>query len=235
MLSIPAMEDHVWKAIQRTINKFREHPAYFFTESDITSYLYRALYSKKLEVSAHGRKIYTVHREYPTNFRYEKQTIASVETVPSLVDPSGKRGNYDLAVLDPTFVANSLNFEDVVNKDIRGLIKMLDRPDSDSHLVFAIELKYIINSSKEWIRQIEMDNAKMKFAIQNNVTHGVNLVFCNTAPTYIADFKKALDSAAPEVCAVFIQSHYDQGLKKTPLPHVNVNYQPRGNSPFKPS
>jgi hypothetical protein len=76
---MPATPDQirtaVWNAIRRTLNKFRENPYYFFTESDIHSYLYHCLHSSHFEIVRENRRIYLVHREYPTNFRYSKEAL----------------------------------------------------------------------------------------------------------------------------------------------------------------
>lgn len=128
------IEEHVWKAISSTINKFREHPAYFFTESDITSYLYMRLYTSKLAVDVHDRWIYCVHREYPTNFRFERDGIIEADNVASLVDPTpAQRGNYDLVVLNPNYVRNSRRFAVVVYKSIAGLREHYDAGNSPTH------------------------------------------------------------------------------------------------------
>lgn len=76
MLDKKDLNDAVWEAINRTINKFREHPYYFFTESDIHSYFYHSIYSSKYDVLTKDKeRIYCIHREYPTNFRYKKSEL----------------------------------------------------------------------------------------------------------------------------------------------------------------
>ena len=105
------INDAVWKAIDKTINKFREHPYYFFTESDIHSYFYYALYSSEHEaLTKDGKPMYCIHREYPTNCRYNKKELLdnTISEPCNLEGTSGSRGHYDMAVLDPDFI-NKVN------------------------------------------------------------------------------------------------------------------------------
>lgn len=39
-IQVDQIKKSFWDAVRKTINKFREHPCYFFTESDIVSYFY---------------------------------------------------------------------------------------------------------------------------------------------------------------------------------------------------
>lgn len=63
-------------AIKKTVNKFRECPHLFFTETDMHAYFYHCLYSTRLEVKT-GDGILTtrLHKEYPTNFRYTRSDM----------------------------------------------------------------------------------------------------------------------------------------------------------------
>ena len=73
VMKLREIEEIVKKGIKKTINKFRENPLYFFTESDLHSYFYYSIYSSKLEVVKNNKRICLIHREYPTNFRYHKK------------------------------------------------------------------------------------------------------------------------------------------------------------------
>ena len=144
------INDAVWRAINKTINKFREHPYYFFTESDIHSYFYHALYSTKHEVSTIDKKrIYCIHREYPTNFRYKKSKLLNknYKKPYDLNKRKGKRGNYDIAVLDPVFIKNANSKQDIVNKSVK-LLEIRTKNNKNfvksKELLFAI---YFINYS----------------------------------------------------------------------------------------
>jgi hypothetical protein len=180
----------VWKAIDKTINKFREHPYYFFTESDIHSYFYYALYSSKHEALTKDEKpMYCIHREYPTNFRYNKKELLDNTILEpcNLEGTSGSRGHYDIAVLDPDFI-NKVNSEkDIINKNVSLVIKRAKNNKNfanDKELLFAIEFKYVINNSKNFVNEVKMDNKKLLFAIESGgAAKAVNLVFCNVDST----------------------------------------------------
>lgn len=225
---IDKINEKVWESINSTINKFREHPYYFFTESDIVSYLYHRLYSTNHEELTKDRKrIYLVHREYPTNFRYKKSELLKEdfkEPYP-LNKKEGDRGNYDLAILDPTFVKNADSEEDIVNKNVR-LLEI--RTENNEHfknskeLLFAVEFKYIINNSKNFVNEVKMDNKKLLFAKEyGGAEKVVNLVFCNIKYHYIDDLKKEIQSANDKILSIFVQSYFDEKKKETPRPLMN--------------
>jgi len=211
----------VWEAIRKTINKFRENPYYFFTEADIITYSCQSLYCTKLEVVRDNRRIYCVHREYPTNFRYDKDRLLDPGYQPyPLKKRRGTRGNFDLAVLNPEFMRNSeRSLNDIVNKNVRNLEAREE--SARDELLFAIEYKYIINSSLSFEREIQMDNTKLKFALQSGAMTAVNLVFCNTNPKHLAFFRDAVLSADPKVISVFVMSYYKENTKRTPAPETN--------------
>ena len=65
----------VYDGIRKTINRFREKPFFYFTESDIHASLQRDIMeggSKELVHREDGIAVSLVHLEYPTNFRYKK-------------------------------------------------------------------------------------------------------------------------------------------------------------------
>lgn len=225
---IDKINEKVWEAINSTINKFREHPYYFFTESDIVSYFYHKLYSTTHEqLTQDGKKIYLVHREYPTNFRYKKSELlkSSFKEPYSLDTKEGDRGNYDLAILDPNFVKNANSEEDIVNKNVRLLeIRTVNNKNFEisKELLFAIEFKYVINNSKNFVNEVKMDNKKLLFAKEfGGAKEVINLVFCNIEYHYIDDLKKEIQTANNDILSVFIQSYYDGKKKETPRPLMN--------------
>lgn len=222
---IDKINEKVWESINSTINKFREHPYYFFTESDIVSYLYHRLYSTNHEELTKDRKrIYLVHREYPTNFRYKKSELLKEdfkEPYP-LNKKEGDRGNYDLAILDPTFVKNADSEEDIVNKNVR-LLEI--RTENNEHfknskeLLFAVEFKYIINNSKNFVNEVKMDNKKLLFAKEyGGAEKVVNLVFCNIKYHYIDDLKKKYN---PQMTK-FFQFLFNPTLMKRKKKHQDL-------------
>ena len=222
------INDAVWGAINKTINKFREHPDYFFTESDIHSYFYHALYSSNhKELTKYDEQIYCIHREYPTNFRYKKSKLLNknYKKPYDLNKRKGKRGNYDIAVLDPVFIKNANSKQDIVNKSVKLLeIRTKNNKNfvNSKELLFAIEFKYVINNSRKFIGEVIMDNKKLLFAkVSGGARKAVNLVFCNVNFRHEDDLIGVIKKASDEILSVFIQSYYKDGEKITPKPKMN--------------
>ena len=223
------INDAVWKAINKTINKFREHPYYFFTESDIHSYFYYALYSRKHEVSTIDKKrIYCIHREYPTNFRYKKSELLNEDFKEpyKLEDESGSRGHYDMAVLDPDFIKNVNSEKDIINKNVSLVVKRVQNNKdfvNSKELLFAIEFKYVINNSKNFVDEVKMDNKKLLFAKDfGGAIEAVNLVFCNVNSTkHTGRIITEVQSADKKILSVFIHSYYEGKDKRTSKPEMN--------------
>jgi hypothetical protein len=98
-----SLEDNIEKCINALLEKFLKWPLNFFTESDAHSYLYYYFFrfgSKEIKKPYHtndSKRTVLIHREYPTSFRYRKETM-------QLDEKKGGRGHYDLVVLDPEFV-----------------------------------------------------------------------------------------------------------------------------------
>ena len=111
MITKGEIEGIVKKGIKKIINKFRENPLYFFTESDLHSYFYSSIYSGKLEVVRNNKRICLIHREYPTNFRYHKKKLIQDDYYDPypLADKKGDRGNYDMVVINPEFAKEYSN------------------------------------------------------------------------------------------------------------------------------
>ena len=218
----------VWDSIRQTINKFRENPFYFFTESDIHSYLYHCLYSGNLEVERENRRIYLVHREYPTNFRYNKEALL----LPDYIEPyplssrQGDRGNFDLAVINPEFVTTAPRIEDVVNKDV---VLVQDRIETNleavrRELLFAVEFKFVTRNTISFVTEVLQDNKKLSFAKQWGAVEVVNLVFCNIQDTasYVSQIQKAVTEAPKDLHAFFVHAFYKNGQKQSPKLISNV-------------
>ena len=223
------LNDEVWRAINKTINKFREHPYYFFTESDIHSYFYHALYSTQHEVSTTDKKrIYCIHREYPTNFRYNKKKLLdnTISKPCELEGELGSRGHYDMAILDPDFIKNINSEKDIINKNVSLVIKRAQNNKNftiSKELLFAIEFKYVINNSKNFVNEVKMDNKKLLFAKYfGGACEAVNLVFCNVNSTkYIEPIITEVKNADKEILSIFIHSYYEGKEKRTPRPIMN--------------
>jgi len=122
------IEKHVWNGVRKTINKFREQPYYFFTESDIVTYFCQCLFTSRLEVFIKNRKVYLVHREYPTDFLYQKKKLLIEHYEPTAMEiylkgneklSNVSRGHYDCVVLNPRFVESG-DIIEIINKTING-------------------------------------------------------------------------------------------------------------------
>jgi len=83
--------EEVGSAIRALVEKFVEMPYFFYSEQDMQAYLYHDLISGKLgeffvETDFDDKSV-LLHREYPTLRIY----------------PGGRRGHFDLAVIDPEY------------------------------------------------------------------------------------------------------------------------------------
>jgi len=215
------LKERVKETIKSTINKFMEHPYCFFTESDIISYFYHRLYLKQYEQQTKDKeRIYLVHREYPTNFRYRKKDLLDDSfnmpydlSKSKRKDIKAKRGNYDLVILDPEFVKKANSKEDIINKSIR-LLEIRASNSKGQELLYAIEFKYIINNNHNYIKEIKMDNKKLLFAIQDGgVGEAINLVFCNINYYYIEELKKEIVAASKDIKLIFAHKYYKNNKK----------------------
>lgn len=218
----------VWDAIRKTINKFREQPFYFFTESDIHSYFYCSSYSSNFEVKRDNKPIYLIHREYPTNFRYYRDDLLNPdfkEPYP-LSEKKGGRGKFDVAVLNPSFVLSAPSIEDIFNKNVRLVEERIDKDLEavQKEILFAIEFKYIngYGNLNSFTDEIIMDNKKLEFCKKWGGKEAVNLVFCNMN---LSDdnLKNVTLQASPQIHAFFIQSYYEADKKITPSIKANKN------------
>jgi len=85
----------VGSRIKALVEKFMEMPYFFYSEQDMHAYLYHKLISGKLGeffVETHfGDKSILLHKEYPTLRTY----------------PGGRRGHFDLAIIDPEHASES--------------------------------------------------------------------------------------------------------------------------------
>lgn len=222
-MTVDEIQKHVWKSIAGTIEQFRERPDYFFTESDIHSYLYHRLYSSRMEYrrSKTSNPVYLVHREYPTNYRYTRASLLLPEFQPvPLGVKQGDRGNYDLVVLHPSFV-QSYRVEDVINKDNAAAVERVratrgQHATCEPELLFSIEVKFVIRNTQQFVAEVAQDNVKLKWAVAQEwrqARHAVNLVFCNLShrATVVKQVQSRVVAADPGILSVFVQSHRDSG------------------------
>jgi len=188
----------VYDGIRKTINRFRENPFFYFTESDIHASLHRDIMeggSKELVHREDGIAVSLVHLEYPTNFRYEKNRLlegyGNDISITSIDNEAkyGDRGNFDLVVLNEEFICsvfkrlhNSGNPQDtsletilkhVINKDASLSI---ERKHSKyfaykEEVQYAIEVKFIHPFNARNINMLEeviTDNEKLRLATEHS-------------------------------------------------------------------
>lgn len=232
MVSKTTLEEKTWDAVRKTINKFRENPYFFFTESDIHSYFYHCMYNSTFEVKKNNKRIYLVHREYPTNYRYSKKTLTTsgVEN-PDYIDKENERtsrGHYDMAVINPDFANKAKNIDNIINKNISDAKDRFNgnKDNLKDELLFAIEFKYIISRSKNWIEQVEIDNKKLENARNYGAIETINLVFCNIDYSYTENRKKLFKEIINpnyNTNTILVESYYDgkDNKKITPKPLSN--------------
>ena len=172
---------YVDDGIRKTVNKFRDYPHIFFTEMDLHAYLYHCLYSTKLEVKTrNGITTSCLHKEYPTNFRYSKDSMENFG-----LRKIGRRGNFDLVVLNPEFIEES-DIKNVINKDVRDLeLRSQNKEKFRNELLIGIELKYVITNSKSFVEEVEKDIKKLSIASKYQSFEAYNLVFCNHEYKYM--------------------------------------------------
>ena len=87
--------EEVGSGIRALIEKFVEIPYFFYSEQDMHAYLYHKLISGRLGEffveTRFGDKSVLLHKEYPTLRIY----------------PGGRRGHFDLAIIDPEYASES--------------------------------------------------------------------------------------------------------------------------------
>jgi hypothetical protein len=190
--------------IRRTINRFRENPFYYFTESDIHASLVKDIlegYSNIFYQPIQGTslRLSLVHLEYPTNFSFTRKEALLGESITS-TDSNRQRGNFDLAVLKANKfeaivkdMSNSNKDEkqtnlirllkSIISKDIASneeLYQKLNEPIGEL-IDYAIEVKFFHfnNATREMFDQVKIDNFKLCKAIENKASiKPVNLIFC---------------------------------------------------------
>jgi len=208
---------YVTDGIRKTVNKFREYPHIFFSEMDIHAYLYHCLYSSKLEVKTRDGIITScLHKEYPTNFRYSKDSMEDFG-----LRKIGRRGNFDLAVLNPEFI-EEFDIKNVINKEIRDIeIRSQNKEKFRNELLFAIELKYVVNNHKSFVKEVEKDIEKLTIASKYQSFEAYNLVFCNHEYRYMSELEKIIEKPNPTIKNLLATSFYKDSKKVTPKTITN--------------
>jgi hypothetical protein len=174
----------VFDSIRKSINRFRERPLYFFTESDIHSFLQSDLMQNNSKLFIHSDKnISLVHLEYPTNFRYQKDKLIEgydrlapdpLDHETSIRSNHGDRGNFDLVILNPEFIERITQFYSkdneyiahIINKDKNRSVERINNHDYNCSIAdgqsasrFHREIKYAIEV--KYIHRFNATNKNM--------------------------------------------------------------------------
>lgn len=204
-MDLNKLESIINNCFRKTINRFRERPLYYFTESDIHSSLQGDLLNGNSLYFYFDNKVSLVHLEYPTNFRYEKKKLLEgyqyndnvLEHETLFRNNHGDRGNFDLAILDRNFIDNSMTLNPheegikrIINKDIGLLKKRYDEKyygleKIQKEVLYCIEVKFIHPFNARNINMLEeviKDNEKLKLALYHSqgFIRPINLVFCSS-------------------------------------------------------
>ncbi|MBK6964906.1 MAG: hypothetical protein IPH20_13460 [Bacteroidales bacterium] len=245
------IKEAVFNGIRKTINRFREQPFLYFTEADIHASLSKDIMDGNSNLFIIGKQLENrsnvkvpvslVHHEYPTNFRYESFKMRSSgygDDEMHLTDINclhGDRGNFDIVVLNQTFVEDlfSLHQGDlmdamkhIINKDKKLTQKRITKEE----IMFAIEVKFIhpFNAGNICMEtEIKKDNNKLYVALRSSghFIMPINLVFCNSdyiqsnQISVIENIKYYLKTQTHDgVCSIFIESYFSSNVKKTIKP-----------------
>lgn len=197
------IDEIVANSLKTSINRFRERPLLFFTEADIQTYLHKDLITGNTQhMTIDEGRISLIHREYPTNFRYEKSRLLEGYSDEELVKTDltnqsiKSRGHFDLVVLNPEFLAKMAKRYDVknemiaeiINKNVNRAIGRFKKDIDGEHnkeILYAIEIKYLhmFNcNNASMLDQIQMDNEKLSIALRrtDSFIKPINIVFSSS-------------------------------------------------------
>lgn len=233
---IKAIDRAVFNGIRKTINRFRENPFLYFTESDIHASLSKDIMAgnshlliKRIKTNNTSNIEFAVsllHHEYPTNFRYKSDDLKNECNIAYNLKPTkltekyGDRGNFDLVILNNNFICSifnkyGFNFEEamkhVINKDNT---KAIER-QTQEEVLYAIEVKYIHlfnagNTSME--TEVKKDNNKLHMALQasNYKMKPINLVFCSS--NYAQRQGKPNENSIIKNIKTYLEKHSHEGV-----------------------
>lgn len=99
--SVEALVSKFEAAIKSLVQRFRNHPYAFYTETDMHCYLYHRLYSSGLANGLYrtveSYDTILLHKEYPTDARYKRRDDGKLEESIE----GRRRGAYDISIWDP--------------------------------------------------------------------------------------------------------------------------------------
>lgn len=205
-ISKDAIMEAVFNGIRKTINRFREQPFLYFTESDIHASLSKDIMEGNSDLFILGKEqkdrsnikvpVSLIHHEYPTNFRYQDSKLRNegytefeIKSLTKIDSTHGDRGNYDLVILNNYFIEKLFSQHQdileammhIINKDK----KLTELRNTDDEILFAIEVKFIhpFNAGNiQMETEVKKDNNKLHVALHssNKFIMPINLIFCNS-------------------------------------------------------
>jgi len=243
--------DAVFNGIRKTINRFREQPFLYFTESDIHASLSKDIMEGNSDLFVLGKEqkdrsnikvpVSLIHHEYPTNFRYQDSKLRDegynedeIKSLTKIDGRHGDRGNYDLVILNNTFIEKLFSHHQDILEAMKHIInkdkKLTEQRNTDDEILFAIEVKFIhpFNAgNRQMETEVKKDNNKLHVALHssNKFIMPINLIFCNSDHvqsnnnSIIENIKEDLKNKTPQgVCSIFIESYISGNTKKTIKP-----------------
>jgi hypothetical protein len=103
-----------------------------------------------------------LHKEYPTNFRFLKDTMEDYG-----LSKEGVRGHFDFAVLNPQFIQEN-SITRIENKYVEGAEAGARNKDKFRYeLLTAIELKYVVDNRKKFIEDVKKDTKKLSIGLES--------------------------------------------------------------------
>ncbi len=191
------IETALINGIRKTINRFRERPFYYFTESDIHSSLVKDIMDGNSDSLLHRDKtnnieISLLHNEYPTNFRYSKSKLlegyrniyesGSDDRKETLISSKeGDRGNYDLSIINKEFVERVLENPIMIDKETKRN-KVTDLSEAIKHIINK-DIRYTLS-------RYENLKTELSFAVEVKFIHPFNARNKNMLDEVIKDNTK---------------------------------------------
>jgi hypothetical protein len=208
------IENALVDGIRKTINRFRERPLNYFTESDIHSSLMKDIMAGNSKIflfkDDNFPEVSLVHNEYPTNFRYKKAELLNgyneddrkVQEQTKIDVTTGDRGNFDLSILNRDFVKDMftnpvyLKNKQEQMKDMKDMKNMISMNESIKNIISMNEsIKNIINKDIAYPKQRKVrDQNKFKgellYAIEVKFIHPFNARNVNMLKEVVKDNAK---------------------------------------------